>query len=80
MVRFVAGHRAHKSLVNQGEVKIRQIANAAMYELRRFTTGSAGKVHFLNERDFISACDSIKCYSGSGDATSNYEDIKMVSR
>src|SRR6185437_677924 len=77
--RIAQQHPAfHQRLVDQAEIELRQVADAAMHQLGGFAAGSAAKVAFLHPRDAIATCGSVERNPQPGDAPTDDQYIKNL--
>ena len=63
---------------NHREVKLGQVANAAVGELGGFATGATGEIGFFHQSNPIAACGGIQGDARPGDATSDHQHIKLL--
>src|SRR6266571_3558891 len=71
------GTTFYQGFMHESKVKIRKVADASMDEFGRFATCAAGKIYFLNERDLVTASNSIQGNTRACYAATDYQHIKL---
>src|SRR5439155_11972349 len=66
------------AFLNHSEVKLGQVANAAVGKLGRFTASAAGEIGFFHQCNPVAACGGIQGYACPGDAASDHQHIKLL--